>query len=328
MSSAAWWLALPVLLLPIWWHRQKREQAKAQPLATARFVPRAQPDQVRAWRWSDVLLLLVRCLLLASVIAWLADPALPWRGDTVLVADGTDRAWAQREIANAGFTGGRRIELPSSQVLGWLRSHEREWRNDAKLLVLGDVPMPAARPRFSHRVQVRTLPAPFQPGEHHVAIVGERAAQWRRLFGAAGASHRFVIDPEPGARTELIVWDREQAPPAGLRAPLWWVGAPGAFPELANARDLDGVRYADSGHGRLWTSAAWPPKDAEGARRLFEDWQRLHHAPAPFTMPPQALPASHAARTDAAEGALRDILALVIAGVFALERILTHARRR
>lgn len=328
MSSVMWWFALPVLLLPIWWHRQKREQTKAPPLATARFVPRAEPDQVRVWRWADVLLLLVRCLLLASVVAWLADPVLPWRGDTVLLAGGTDTAWAEREIAKAGFKDAQRIALPASQALAWLRSHEREWRDDAKLLVVGDVPMPAARPQFSHRVEVRTLPTPFQPGEHHVAIVSDRAAQWRRLFEAAPATHRFVIDLEPGEGTELIVWDKEQAPPAGLRAPLWWAGTAAAFPELEKATEVNGLRYADSTHGRLWTFAAWPPKTAEGARRLFEDWQRLHYAPVPFTMPSQVIHASHAARANEAEGALRDILALVVAGLFALERILAHARRR
>ena len=39
--TSMWWFALPVLLLPIWWHRQKRERVKALPLATARFLPRA-----------------------------------------------------------------------------------------------------------------------------------------------------------------------------------------------------------------------------------------------------------------------------------------------
>ena len=31
-----WWFALPILLLPIWWHRRKREQHKAELLATSR----------------------------------------------------------------------------------------------------------------------------------------------------------------------------------------------------------------------------------------------------------------------------------------------------
>jgi hypothetical protein len=326
--SSMWWLALPVLLLPIWWHRRKREQTKALPLATARFVPRAEPDLVRVWRLSDLLLLLVRCLLLAGVIAWLADPVLPWRGDTVLVAKGVDAAWAEKQIVGAGFKDAQRIELPPVQVLAWLRSHEREWRGDARLLAVGDISMPAAMPHFAHWIELRTQAQPANPGELRVAIISDRADQWRKLFDAAGGTHRFIIGTEPAAGTELMVWDKDQAPPAGLRAPLWWVAKPDAFPELAKAWEVDGLRYADGSRGRLWASAAWPPKDADAARRLLEDWQRLHYQPMPFTLPSQVIPASRAEHAGEAEGALRELLVLVIAGLFALERILTHARRR
>lgn len=326
--SSMWWLALPVLLLPIWWHRQKREQTKALPLATARFVPRAQPNQVRVWRWSDLLLLLVRCLLLASVIAWLADPVLPWRGDTVLVAKGVDAAWAEKQIAGAGFKDAERVELPPAQVLAWLRSHEREWRDDARLLAVGDIAMPADMPRFAHRLELRTQATPVNAADRHVAIVSDRAGQWRRLFDTAGDTYRVAIDAQPTAGTELIVWDKDQAPPDGLHAPLWWVAKPDAFPILAKAREVDGLRYADSSRGRLWASATWPPKDVDSARQLLADWQRLHHAPAPFSLPSQVIAATRPDRAGEAEGALRDMLVLLIAGLFALERMLTHASRR
>lgn len=326
--SSMWWLALPVLLLPIWWHRQKREQTKALPLATARFVPRAQPDQVRVWRWSDLLLLLVRCLLLATVIAWLADPVLPWRGDTVLVAKGSDPAWAGKQIVAAGFKDAQRIELEPAQLLAWLRSHEREWRDDARLLAVGDIPMPAAIPRFAHRLELRTQAVPYGGGQRRVAIVSDRADQWRKLFAAAGGAQRFALDSEAAAGTELIVWDKDQPPPAGLRAPLWWVANPASVPELAKAHEIGALRYADSSRGRLWTSDAWPPRDANGARLLLQDWERLHYAPTPFTLPSQVIPASHAKHTGEAEGELRKLLVLVTAGLFALERILAHARRR
>ena len=87
-----WWLALPLLLLPVWWHRQKRQRMKADFLATARFLPSAAPEQQRVWRWRDRILLLVRCLLLLGLIAWLASMIFPWRGDTVLLDAGADRA--------------------------------------------------------------------------------------------------------------------------------------------------------------------------------------------------------------------------------------------
>jgi hypothetical protein len=326
--NSLWWLALPVVLLPVWWHRQKREQTRARPLATARFAPRAQPNQVRVWRWSDLFLLLVRCLLLASVVAWLADPVLPWRGDTVLMAQGTDNKWAARQIADAGFEGATRETLPAPELLGWLRSHEREWPAGARLLVLGDIPMPAEMPRFAHKVELRTLASPLQGAEHHVAIVSEREQEWLRLFAALDGGRRYVIDAAPGPRTELIVWDNAQAPAGGMRAPLWWVADATAFPELRNAGEVDGLRYADSPRGRLWQAQAWPPQDAGAARALFEAWQRLHYAPVPYTLPSQVISASGQWAEEEAEGALRDKLLAAIVALFALERVLSHARRR
>jgi hypothetical protein len=326
--SSLWWLAMPVLLLPVWWHRQKREQARAQPLATARFVPRAVPDQVRVWRWADLILLLVRCLLLACVVAWLADPVIAWRGDTVLVARGADARLAEHAVAEAGFKDARRIELEAPRIFEWLGAHEREWRPEARLLLVGDIPMPATMPQFTHQVQLRTFAAPAQASLRHVAIVSPRAGDWRKLFAALDAPRRYAIDDAPGATTELVIWDKAQAPPSGLRAPLWWVTDAGAFPELRNAREIDGMRYADSAHGRLWTSAAWPPKDADSARNLFETWQRLHYASVPFTTPAQVLAPGRPRYVREAEGALRDVLAMAIVVLFSLERILAYARRR
>lgn len=327
--NSLWWLALPVLLLPVWWHRQKREQTRALPLATARFVPRVEPNQVRVWRWVDVLLLVVRCLLLAAVVAWLADPVLPWRPDTVLVVKGTDAAWAAKQIAAAGMKDPERIELPAAQVLEWARTHQREWRADARVLVLGDVPMPAGRPGFRHRVQLVTSKTAAQSAMRHVAIVSERAQEWRRLFAALDGADRYVIDSEPTSKADLIIWDVAQPPAAGLRASLWWVADANAFPELRDARQVDGMRYADSAaHGRLWSSAAWPPKDADSARRLFETWQRLHFAPPSYTAPAQTIEPGRVWRPDETEGELRNMLAWLIVALFALERILAHARRR
>lgn len=328
MTGLSWWLALPVLLLPVWWHRQKREQRKAALLATARFLPRAQPRQVRVWRWTDLVLLLARCLLLACAIAWLADPVWSWRGDTVLVVPGTDPAWAEREIAQAGFGKAQRLALPAPQGLQWLRAHEREWRPAARLLVIGDLPMPAAPLTFAHRVELRTQARPFDKSEYRVAIVSARPARWRALFAALDGPRRYLVEEAPNGKPDLVIWDVAQAPPAALRAPLWWVGDPSAFPELRAAKAVDGIRYADSARGRLWSSTAWPPQDADGARRLFETWQRLHFAPVPYTAPSQVINATAATRADAPSGALRELLMKALIALFALERILTHARRR
>jgi hypothetical protein len=129
-TQVFWWLALPLLLLPIWWHRQKRQRLKAEPLATARFLPSSAPQQLRVWQWSDRLLLLARCLLLVALIAWLAVTVFPWRGDTVLVDAGVDQAWADQQIRSAGFAIAARETMPAD-VLPWLHRHEHEWRGDA-----------------------------------------------------------------------------------------------------------------------------------------------------------------------------------------------------
>lgn len=322
--NSVWWMALPVLLLPIWWHRQKRERVKAAPLATARFLPRADPQQLRIWRWTDRLLLLVRCLLLAAVIALLADLVLPWRGDTVLVVLGTDAAWLDRQVADAGFKEPRRLALPEGDPLAWLASHEQEWKAGARLLVAGNVPMPAVQPRFRHRVELRSAAAPFAKAEHRIAIVSKRAAQWRALFTALEG--RYLVTDTPDAQSELIVWDVAAAPPANLRASLWWIGDASAFPELRNAPSVDGIRYADSKRGRLWSAEA--PADADAARTLFESWQRLHYAPVPYPAPSQVMVTTPATPIAPAAGALRELLVMALAALFALERILAHASRR
>ncbi|MEW6762030.1 MAG: BatA domain-containing protein [Pseudomonadota bacterium] len=322
--NALWWLALPILLLPVWWHRKKREQHKAEPLATSRFLPRTEPHQTREWSWQDLLLLLVRCLLLACAIAWLADPVMPSRGDTVIVAEGTDAQWAEREAAQAGLSKAERLSLPAVQAIAFLRTHQREWRPDARLLVLGDIPMPAMAPEFGRRIEVRTLARPIERAERHVHIAGTRLEQWRRVFAGQGA----VFDEAPGAKTSLIVWDRPDAPPASLRAPLWLVADTTAFPELKKAPQVGGLHYADSPRGRLWHAASWPPQTAEAARTLLEDWQRLHAGPPAYTMPARVFDATASVRAPEPSGALRGILMAVLVALFVLERILSHARRR
>ncbi|WP_332853226.1 BatA domain-containing protein [Duganella sp. S19_KUP01_CR8] len=344
-SYPLWWLALPVLLLPVWWHRQKRQRLKAEPLATARFLPSAAPEQLRVWQWRDRLLLLVRCLMLVALIAWLAASIFPWRGDTVLLDAGADQAWAGQQIAAAGMGAAQRIELPPNG-LQWLRQHERDWRPSARLLIVAradQVAMPARVPQFSHQVELRTKPpataaiaAP--PTEHHIVQAGaqEQGTAWRSLFAAfnrAGdGANRYTLAAEPNANTELIVWESAAAPPANWRAPHWWIAAPTGFPELANASTLNinGIvlKYADTPRGRLWTSDALPPRDADTARALHEAWRQLSPAPAPaYPMPSQSLAAARSALPAITDAKPVAWLALALLALFLLERILTHARR-
>ncbi len=324
-----WWLALPVLLLPIWWHRQKSARVDAQPLATARFLPRTEPLQQRRWRWVDRALLLVRLLLLIGVIAWLADLLLPWRGDTVLIVPGADSAWVAGQIKAAGFARAARVELPTAEAFAWFADRQREWRPEARVLVLGAVPMPASKPQFGRDLAIVAPPASPAPEQKvAVSVVSKRAAQWRALFAAVDGPRKYVVSDQPDAKAELIVWDVPHAPPAGLRAPLWWVGDASAFPELKSAQAVDGVRYAASARGRLWASETWPPRDAAVARSLLETWQKQHYGAPAWVTPSQLIPRAANAGQGYASGALHHLLAWLLMALFALERILAHARRR
>lgn len=349
-SYPFWWFALPVLLLPIWWHRRKRQRLKAEPLATARFLPVAAPEQLRVWRWRDRVLLLVRCLLLTVLIAWLAATIFPWRGDTVLLDAGLDKAWAAREIGRSGFADAPRIDLPPD-ALQWLRAHERDWRPGARMLIVAraeSIAMPARVPRFSHAVELRTMPgAANVPApralRNQVALAApsEREAAWRSVFAAfdhAGdGTNHYVTVAEPNADTKLIVWDMPNAvPPAGWRAPDWWIAAASVnravFPELEKAATLtiNGVllKYADSPRGRLWASDAFPPRDADTARALYEAWQSLGTAPASaYPTASQALDVARASSSAIIDAKPAAWLGYVLLALFLLERILAHARR-
>lgn len=348
-SYPFWWFALPVLLLPIWWHRQKRQRLKAEPLATARFLPVAAPEQLRVWQWRDRILLLARCLLLIALIAWLAATIIPWRGNTVLLDAGADKAWAEREIGSAGFADAPRVDLPPD-ALQWLRQHERDWRADARLLIVaraGQIAMPARMPTFSHQVEVRTTPDKPRaavPGvvRHPVVLSAASGADaaWRSLFAAfdkAGdGANRYVVAAAPDAATRLVVWEMpDAAPPAGWRAPNWWIAPASAqvagFPALKNvaAITINGLtlKYVDSPRGRLWTSEAFPPRDADTARVLYEAWQSLSAVPAPaYPMPSQAL-AARASSPASMEAKPAVWLGYLLLALFLLERILAHARR-
>lgn len=326
--NALWWLGLALLALPLLWHRQRRQRVRQEPLATARFLPRTDPQQLRVWRWTDRLLLLVRCLLIAAVLAWLADLVLPWRRDAVLIPAGTDTQWAERQIRQAGFYDASWIAVPGDDPFAWLARHDREWRAGSRLLVVGNVPMPAVPPRSRHQIEVRSRIPVFPLTEQRVVVISKRAAEWRTLFAALDGPRRYKVDDTPEGTAELVIWDVPQAPPAGLRAPLWWAGDITSFPELGKAPQVDGIAYASSARGRAWTSASWPPREPDAARRLFEHWQRLHYAPLPYTMPSHAFAATGTAAPAQSSGALRYLLTLVLIGLFAMERILAHASRR
>ncbi|KQV85367.1 hypothetical protein ASD15_30520 [Massilia sp. Root351] len=352
-AQTLWWLALPVLLLPIWWHRQKRQRVKSEPLATARFLPAAPPQTARIWRWEDLVLLALRCLLLAALIAWLAATAMPWRGDTVFVAPalatGTGRpahaAWIEQQVAAAGLGAAPRMPLPEN-ALQWLQAHEHEWRPAARILVLADsIPMPAQLPSLAHAADIRLLPAASATAataraEYRIAVSAppERMAAWRAAFAAfsAAGAGRYLIEDKPVAATKLIVWDSPAAPPAGWHAPLWWLPAsapfaafgvkePAGTPLTINGLSL---QIADSPRGRLWRSSAMPPQTADTARALYETWQSLARPAQPYPMPAMQLAPRRSSPLAMPGTPPAAWLAYVLLALFALERLMTHVRRR
>ena len=288
-------------------------------------------------------------LVMVGVAAVVKTPivvVVPWRGDTVLVDAGADQAWAEQQIAAAGMTAANRMALPPAP-LAWLSEDERDWRASARLLIVAraaQLAMPALLPQFSHRVELRTAVAPLAAASQSAADVrqialaarDERGAAWRALFAAfdhaSGAAQRHALSDSAQADTELIVWDMPgQALPAGWRAPHWWLGTGQAWPELARASTVtvNGIvlRYADSPRGRLWTSDAFPPRDADTARALYQAWRLLAAAPAPaYPAPSQVFAVAATAPTEP-DTQPANWIALALLALFLLERTLTHARR-
>jgi hypothetical protein len=255
-----WLLALPVILLPIWWHRQKRESNKRDFLATAIFLPAAAPQLMRVWRLQEILLLLLRCLLLLCVIAIFVRVAMPRYGDTVLIdasADtSVDAAWVEQEIKSAKFEGAQRLrfcaqascELQVDHVFSWLEQNQSQWKTRSRILVLAQdqhIAFPAQRPALPHQVTVRTRPANKEKTTHTVLVHSLRLDDWRALFaayeaGADGLQHYELISadltlPNPKAdalkvdelkadalKVELIIWDDDAPAPKNWTAPLWW----------------------------------------------------------------------------------------------------------
>jgi hypothetical protein len=352
-AHSLWWLALAGLLWPIWLHRQKRQRLQAETLAVARFLPAVAPQQHRVWRWIEWILLALRCLLLAGLVAWLADGMVAWRGDTVWVGEGVDPAWAAAQISQAGMATAHRASFCAQQQSGqttdcpelfsWLQLHERAFRPDARLLVLangGQLAMPATLPTMQHALDLRIKPAPvtaITPVQHHIVVASAlRLAQWQAMFSAFESAgngvDKYLLDVVPTAQTELIVWDNVDAsPPLTWKAPLWWIADSPAMAELAAAPSVTvnglTLRYADSARGRLWSSTQWPATDVTGLRAIYEGWQLLAHPAVPYSLASQAIKAALAHPMVLPGAGLQELLGWLLLVLFALERILSHARK-
>ncbi|MFZ6799358.1 hypothetical protein [Undibacterium sp. Di24W] len=249
--SAYWWLLLPLIILPIMWLRQKRESSLRQSLATAKFLAAASPHMVQVWRWQAWLLLILRCLLLLIAIAYLASIFMRWRGDTVLIASGSDSAWVEQQINASKMQDAKRMsfcaniscDIQSTQILYWLEQHQSWWKESARLLVLGDanqIRLNAQSPQLAQALEVKVRPPSnankqekTKPADHYIALHSDRAAAWQHMFtafAAAGrADHNYVWQQAPDAQTELVIWDSTQAVPqnwkTNSKAHLWWLSS-------------------------------------------------------------------------------------------------------
>jgi hypothetical protein len=350
-SYPYWWLALPLLLLPWWWHRQKRQRLTAEPLATARFLPAAEPQQLRIWQWRDRLLLLVRCLLLIALLAWLAAIIVPWRGDTVLLDKGADRCGRSSRLPPLAWATHSSWNCLPSLCAGWPNMSASGapppvcWWSAA----ISNWPCPHGRPVCPcgdaayhgwHCSGDQALLPGLAMQEVVLATTPERLPLWRAMFAAfasvgadqakGGPAVRFVDTPGPA--TSLIIWDRPDAVPVQWAAPRWWLGTARVRSEQAAGQSvsLHGLRlqYADTAQGRTWTSDAFPPRDADAAHALYQSWQQLQPAAAaPYGLTSQQWSATPASGSRAAEAEPARWLAYVLLALLMIERVLSHARR-
>ena len=341
------WLALPILMLPIWWHRQKRQRTRAKALATARFLPAAEPQQKRIWQWVERLLLVLRCAMLIALIALLADIVSPSRGDTVLIAEGLDQTWVAQQIQQAHLQQAQQvkfcaraecapIQLAEHQsILSWLSLHEEQWNKPARILILAQdihVNMPAQQTPFAHQVQLRLQPTTKMPEsvDHHITVVSERAERWRALFNSyesAGLGNaRYIISAYPNKKTELIIWENATAPDTSWRAPTWWLSDARAFPTIKIDKEFGFTKYADSVVGRLYLGD-WHISEESEARSLYTLWQKMQPTPEPFLAYSQVFPVTEKKASAALGGQWTNAIGFLLAMLFSIERILSHARR-
>ncbi|MBC3875239.1 BatA domain-containing protein [Undibacterium flavidum] len=256
--SPYWWLLVPIVGLPIWWHRQRRQTQKMHTLATAKFLPSTPPQLLRVWRWRDLLLLLLRCLMLMTMLAILAQPLWSWRGDTVFVGEDLDPQWVAAEIDKAGFKQAPQIqycatakcEIQTDHLLLWLEQEQTQWQPQARWLILAQdqqLAMSARVPAVGHTIAVRIAPLALGQGSDktssptsgqtsskksankqilQVALQTDRADLWRRifkLFELAGVENlQFNLTEKIQPNTWLAIWDKQVEPDQNWQAPFVW----------------------------------------------------------------------------------------------------------
>lgn len=350
--SPAWWLLLPLLILPIWWLRQRRESAQRKILATAKFLAAANPQLVRVWRWREWLLMLLRCVLLIIVLAYLASLFVAWRGDTVLVADGVDSAWLQQQLKETGlqdakqqrFCERRDCDIQSTQILYWLEQKQAWWKADARILIAakaGQLPLNAELPqlRLSTEVRIQADARQAPTRTHHLMLRSDRPELWQALFRAftvAGDGRdEYIWQQQSDAKTDLIIWDSNEVPPANWHATYWWMRRPAdGIPTNLVAQDnpiLVGLklRQYQQGKVRYWLTdetGRWPFTSVHETRQWFSAWQHSKAPQMDFAFTGFTLPRAESAVPGQQENTRRFLLMFLLV-VFALERMVSHVKR-
>ena len=192
--------------------------------------------------------------------------------------------------------------------------------------------MPAQARPFTHQFELRLQPRTQKPTpeEHHITIVSDRAEQWIALFksyeSAGLGNARYIIATHPNAKTELIIWESATAPDASWRAATWWLSDGRAFPSAKIDTEFGFAKYADSSVGRIYLSD-WRISEESEARALYNLWQKMRPTPEPFLADSQVFPVSEKKSSVAVGGQWTNAIGMLLAMLFSLERILSHARR-
>lgn len=354
--SPWWWLLLPVLGLPIWWHRQRRQTQQRRTLATTKFLPAAPPQLLRVWRWRDLLLLLLRCLMLLTMLAMLAGVVASWRGDTVFVAPHLDSQWLRKNLQETGFADAKQMtfcadaqcDISTDNLLLWMEQQQAQWRPDARWLVLapvGTVRMNGQQPDLRHALTVRIAPPSAKPTQSRsridVAINSSRMEQWRRLFAAFEAAgvgaYTFVLGDQVNNQTAIAIWDQATPMRSDWRAPLIWKTGAADKPVQTNVdaswnATLQELHITLNSHkgGQIWTvdqTHDWPLQNVDGAKKLYEAWQSGYVAMLPMqTQQVKANTAAALSQSALDSAALTYCLYLLLI-LFLIERSLAHVRR-
>ncbi|WMW81032.1 hypothetical protein RF679_01825 [Undibacterium cyanobacteriorum] len=250
-----WWLALPTVLLPLWWHRQRQKQQQVFPLASAQFLPNAEPQTVQVWRWRELILLLLRLAMLLCLIALLAQFIRGQRGDTVFVSKKANPTWIAAQLAQLNqlrqqskslevleYCEHAPCDIQTDSIFAWLEQHQAQWQDSSRWYLLAaeaELSMPAQAPRFTPAFELRIAPqldgnkgkVPASPAQTIAVYLNTpRADDWRKWFqvfevSSQGQLH-FVLEETMPSKVQLIVWERDSAPEEGLKAPLWWTTNP------------------------------------------------------------------------------------------------------